>query len=235
VHPGETGSNALEYLLEGRATVPADKGIFLDLSWRMHPKVCGWISDAVYDGRLHSHATTANQGLVLDAKAHPALREAGLQFVSVPHVGRAQRCPEEAEAIKAIWTSLMGQKWRDRDGNERKLKAEDVVVVAPYNVQVNLLKETLSAGARVGTVDKFQGQEAAVAIVSMTTSAGEDLPRDIEFLFSKNRLNVAVSRAQCLAIIVASPRLLEVSCGTVDDMRLVDTLCHAHQYAAGGA
>jgi len=104
--------------------------------------------------------------------------------------------------------------------------------VAPYNVQVNTLRDALPDGARVGTVDKFQGQEAAVAIVSMTTSSGDGLPRDIEFLFSRNRLNVAISRAQCLAIVVASPRLLEVTCGSVRDMRLVDTLCHAYQWSA---
>jgi len=232
VHPGMSGANALDYLLQGAATVPPDQGIFLDVSWRMHPSVCGWISDAIYEGRLHSHASTAQQSLLLNEHAHAALAPAGLRFLPVEHVGRGQYCPEEAQVIKSIWENLMGQRWRDRHGREHAIGPEDVVVVAPYNVQVNTIRDILVDGARVGTVDKFQGQEAAVAIVSMTTSSGDDLPRDIEFLFSRNRLNVAISRAQCLAIIVASPRLLEVSCNTVRDMRLVDTLCHAYEWSA---
>jgi predicted RecB family nuclease len=230
VHPGMSGANALDYLLQGAATVPPDQGIFLDVSWRMHPSVCRWISDAIYEGRLHSHASTAQQSLLLNDHAHAALAPAGLRFLPVQHVDRGQYCPEEAQVIKSIWENLMGQRWRDRRGHEHVVGPEDVVVVAPYNVQVNTIRDILVDGARVGTVDKFQGQEAAVAIVSMTTSSGDDLPRDIEFLFSRNRLNVAVSRAQCLAIIVASLRLLEVSCSAVKDMRLVDTLCHAYEW-----
>jgi hypothetical protein len=103
--------------------------------------------------------------------------------------------------------------------------------VSPYNMQVNLLRETLPEGARVGTVDKFQGQEAAVVLISMATSSAEELPRDIEFLFSRNRLNVAISRARCLAVIVANPRLLEVPCRTLDQVKLVNVLCWARAYA----
>ena len=232
VHPGESGANALDHLLQGAATVPPDRGIFLDVSWRMHPAVCGWISDAIYESRLHSHPSTAQQALVLDGGAHPVLAPAGLRFLAVEHAGRSQRSPEEAETIRAVWQNLMGQRWSDRHGVEHSITPEDVLVMAPYNVQVNAIREILPDGARVGTVDKFQGQEAAVTLVSMTTSSGDDLPRDIGFLFSRNRLNVAVSRAQGLAIIVASPRLLEVTCGSVEDMRLVDTLCHAYEWSA---
>ncbi len=235
VHPGESGANTLDHLLRGAATVPPDCGVFLNESWRMHPAVCGWISEAIYDGRLHSHPSTARQSLVLDDKAHPALAPAGLRFLAVEHSGRSQRCPEEAETVKAIWHDLMGQRWCDSHGVERPIGPEDVLVVAPYNVQVNTLRDVLPPDARVGTVDKFQGQEAAVAIVSMTTSSGDDLPRDIEFLFSRNRLNVAISRARCLAVVLASPRLLEVSCSSVADMRLVDTLCHAYEWSANGS
>ena len=110
---------------------------------------------------------------------------------------------------------------------------ENVLVVAPYNMQVNALKLALPAGARVGTVDKFQGQEAEAVIVSMATSSGEDLPRNMEFLFSKNRLNVAISRARCLALVVASPRLLEVRCTTPEQMALVNTLCWVKSVSTG--
>jgi uncharacterized protein len=126
---------------------------------------------------------------------------------------------------------LIGQRWIDRDEVEHELGVEDVLVVTPYNMQVNLLQSVLRAGARVGTVDKFQGQQAPVVLISMTTSSGEDLPRNIEFLYSKNRLNVAISRARCLAVVFASPRLLEISCNTVAQMKLVNTLCWAKLYS----
>ena len=234
VHPGESGANVLDHLLRGAATVQPDRGIFLDVSWRMHPAVCDWISEAIYEGRLHSHPSTARQSLILGGAAYPALAPTGLRFLAVAHAGRGQQCPEEAATVKAIWHDLMGRRWCDSHGVERPIGPEDVLVVAPYNVQVNTIRDVLPPDARVGTVDKFQGQEAAVAIVSMTTSSGDDLPRDIEFLFSRNRLNVAVSRARCLAIVLASPRLLEVSCASVADMRLVDTLCHAYEWSTNG-
>jgi uncharacterized protein len=98
-------------------------------------------------------------------------------------------------------------------------------------MQVELLKHTLPDGARVGTVDKFQGQEAAVVLVSMATSSGDDLPRNVEFLYSRNRLNVAISRARCLAVIFANPKLLEVSCGKISQMELVNGLCWARAFA----
>ena len=230
VHPGESGCSSLEYLLEDAATVAPDRGIFLDASWRMHPGLCGWVSEAMYEGRLRAAPSTERQSLLL-ANAHPALAAHGMRFVSVEHDGRSQSSPEETEVIQAIWASLMGQRWRDRHGAERPIGPDDVLVVAPYNAQVNLLRAALPEGARVGTVDKFQGQEAPVVLVSMTSSSGEDMPRGANFLFSRNRLNVAVSRARCLAVIVASPRLLEVSCGKIEDMRLVDTLCHAYEWA----
>ncbi len=118
-----------------------------------------------------------------------------------------------------------------KDSKARLTTTEDILVVSPYNVQVNYLRSILPAAARVGTVDKFQGQEAPIVLVSMVTSDAECLPRDIEFLFSANRLNVAVSRAQCLAIIVASPRLMEAPCRTVPQLRLVNRFCQLAEYA----
>ena len=114
----------------------------------------------------------------------------------------------------------------------RNMGLENVLVVTPYNVQVNYLKSILPEGAQVGTVDKFQGQEAEVVIISMVTSSAEDLPRNIEFLYSKNRLNVAISRARTLTVIIASPGLLEILCQTVDQMRLVNTLCWVREFAS---
>ena len=231
-HPDRTGLSALEFLLEDHATVPPERGIFLDVTRRMHPDVCRFISEAVYEGRLHSHASTEAQRLVLRG-ADPALRASGLSFVPVSHEDCRQKSEQEGERIAELYTSLLKQRWINQDGKERTLGIDDILVVSPYNMQVNLLQSLLPVGARVGTVDKFQGQEAAVVVVSMATSSVEDCPRGMEFLFSRNRLNVAISRAQALAVVVASPRLLEASCATVEQLKLVNTLCFARHYADG--
>jgi uncharacterized protein len=224
-HPGRSGESCLEYLLDGRATVAPDMGVFLATTWRMAPKVCEFISDAVYDGRLIPEQDNARQHLFLGKSADPILCQSGIRFVECIHEGCGQKSQEEAERIRTIYDNLLSQSYVDRKGEMHPITACDILVVAPYNMQVNLLRKALPGGARVGTVDKFQGQEAPVVIVSMTTSSGDDLPRDISFLFSKNRLNVAISRAKCLAIVVASPKLLAIKCSTVEQMALVNLLC----------
>ena len=227
-HPGRSGESTLEYLLDGLATVPPDRGIFLPTTWRMCPDVCRFISDAVYDGRLEPERKNANQTLVLGTKPHPALQPTGVVFWPMDHAGCGQKSTEEAQEIERFYQSLLKQaSWIDREGVKRRITPDDILVVAHYNLQVKLLQRTLPANARVGTVDKFQGQEAAVSIVSMTTSSEEDLPRHLEFLFSKNRLNVAISRARCQSIVVANPRLLDVRCKTPGEIALVNTLCWA--------
>ena len=230
VHPGRSGESALEYSLDGVATIAPDRGIFLAHTWRMHPHICRFISDAVYDGRLESERGTLNQSLLLDATAHPALKPTGIVFLPAQHEGCSQRSEVEASLVRDLYSSLLRQRYRDRNGREHLMTAENILVVAPYNMQVNLLKETLPEGARVGTVDKFQGQEAEVVIVSMATSSGDDLPRDIGFLYSKNRLNVAISRARCLAVLIANPALTSIRCKTPEDMALVNTLCWVRGY-----
>lgn len=225
VHPGRSGESSLEYLLNGKATIPAEQGIFLEKTWRMHPDVCRFISDAVYDGRLEAEPNNANQSLLLNERAHPALKPTGIRYLPVQHDACSQRSEEEASLVLELVTSLLEQSYRDKKGEEHLITLEDILVVAPYNMQVNLLKKTLLEGARVGTVDKFQGQEAEVVIVSMATSSGDYLPRFIEFLYSKNRLNVAISRAKCLAIFVANPALMAIRCSTPEEMAMVNTLC----------
>ena len=172
----------------------------------------------------------ARQTLLLEHPI-PPLAPAGLRFVPVFHSGNSQSSVEEANVLCDAYGRLLGQKFCDRDGKARQIGKADILVVTPYNAQVNLLKGLLPAEARVGTVDKFQGQEAPVCLVSMATSSGNELPRNIEFLFSVNRLNVAVSRAQALSIVFASPRLLDVSCSTIEQMRLVNALCAVSDYA----
>ena len=229
-HPGQSAASGLAYILDGYATVPAQRGIFLPVSRRLHPLICAYVSDLVYEGRLKSDAGAARQTLILD-RTNPPLAPAGLRFVPVVHSGNSQSSEEEGEALAQVYRSLIGQGFRDRDGEERRIAEADILVVTPYNAQVNLLKRVLPADARVGTVDKFQGQEAPVCLVSMATSSGDELPRDIAFLFSVNRLNVAISRAQALAVVLASPRLLDVPCRTIEEMRLVNALCAVADYA----
>jgi predicted RecB family nuclease len=232
-HPGRSGLSALEHLLDGLATVPPERGVFLSKTRRMHPDLCRFISDAFYDGRLAAEAGNERQCLVLGPDADPALAPTGLRFIDVEHEGCEQRSEPEAERVRQLYQSLLGQRWTDREGQVRPIGIDEILVVSPYNMQVNLLRSRLPKGARVGTVDKFQGQEAAVVLISMATSSGEDLPRQIEFLYSRNRLNVAISRARCLAVIVVSPRLLETSCSTIEQLRLVNALCWAKNYADG--
>lgn len=231
-HPGGSGRSALDHLLEGRATVPADQGVFLPVTRRMHPDLCQFISEAVYEGRLDAEASCAVQRLEADVTLDPdALAPAGLRFVDVAHGGCSQRSPEEAARLAQTYHNLLGSTWIDRHDARHVVGVDDILVVSPYNMQVELLKRSLPEGARVGTVDKFQGQEAPVVLVSMATSSGDDLPRDIGFLYSRNRLNVALSRARCLAVVYASQRLLEIPCATIAQMELVDGLCWAKQFA----
>jgi hypothetical protein len=232
VHPGRSGESTLEYLLDGTATISPENGVFLETTWRMHQHVCRFISEAVYDSRLQPQELNKNQRLVLNHDAHESLKPTGVCFVPLNHDGCSQRSEEEAGLIKEILESLLNQRYQDRNGRTLPMSLEDIMVVAPYNMQVNLLKRTLPQGARVGTVDKFQGQEAEVVIVSMTTSSGDYLPRHIEFLYSKNRLNVAISRARTLAVLVVNPLLLSIKCNTIEQIGLVNTLCWAKHYTS---
>lgn len=224
VHPGDSGLSALDYLLQGEATVAPERGILLDTSWRMHPKICGFISDAVYNGRLKAHSDCAHQRLHLGPDASSDLAEQGIRFIAMDHAGCGQRSDEEVAKVEELAEALIGTPFTNQSGQDRRIGWDNILIVAPYNMQANALKAALPAEARIGTVDKFQGQEAEVVIVSLTTSTPEDLPRHVDFFYSKNRLNVAISRARTLALVLANPKLLELNAKSVDDLRLVNTL-----------
>ena len=219
-HPEGTGASVLEHLLGEHQTVPPDMGIFLDRTRRMHPEVCRFVSEIVYDGRLDGLPHLAGQGTAFGT---------GLRFLPVEHLGNVAAAPEEAERIAREVGRMRGAPWTDVKGRTQPLTERDFMVVAPYNAQVRQLRQALQAAGLadvpVGTVDKFQGREAPVVFYSMATSSAEDVPRSLEFLFSRNRLNVAISRAMCLACIVASPRLLESRARTIEQMRLINALC----------
>jgi len=227
IHPPGAAASVLEHLLGGEDTVPADRGLFLSRTWRMHPDVCRFISETSYEGRLH--AVPACERQRIDS---PGLAGTGLRWLAVEHEGNRGVSIEEADRIAAELDMLLAGTFTDSNAREHRLGWDDVRVVTPYNAHVRCLRTRLGPHARIGTVDKFQGQEAPVVFFSMATSSGDDLPRNLEFLFSRNRLNVAISRAQSLAVLVASPQLLEIRCRTIEQMRMVNALCRFVEEAA---
>jgi len=229
-HPHGVEVSALEHVLAGRQTIAEDRGIFLRETWRLAPSICRFTSEVFYDGLLKSHVGLENQRI----SGADGLPEAGLAVVPVEHDGNRNYSPEEVEAVTALIQRLgaHGTTWTNADGDAERLLGSGIVVVAPYNAHVTRLAGRLSAtGVRVGTVDRFQGQQAPVVIYSMATSSPDEAPRGMEFLLSLNRLNVATSRAKCLAILVASSRLLDVECRTPRQMQLANALCRFREMA----
>ena len=234
VHPEGAEKSALEHLVGEAATIPEDRGLFLDTTYRLHPRVNDFVSTLFYEGRLVP--APENESQVLDAQALPLLERAGLCYVFVDHTGNSARSREEAEAVAGVFERLIGRSWWDRFGTTHTLTSKDILVVAPYNAQVSLVRQTLQSrlgldDLQIGTVDKFQGRQAPVAIYTLATSSPEDAPRDLEFLYSGNRLNVAASRARTAFILVLNPAVVDVECRTVQQMRLVNAFCHVLDHA----
>jgi uncharacterized protein len=227
-HPRGADRSALEHLLGDHKTIPKTMGLLLPETWRMHPSICDFTSEMFYEGRLGARDFTRNRVL----EGHPWLDGAGLWLVPVLHEGNRNSSREEVEVVARIVESLLapGVRWFRSVGNSRAVDLKDILIVAPYNAQVSDLLARLH-GAQIGTVDKFQGQEAPVVIYSLTTSSPEDAPRGMEFLYSLNRLNVATSRAMSNVIVVASPRLFEPECRTPRQMQLANALCRFGELA----
>jgi len=226
-HPDGSGASVLEHVLGEHVTIPPSQGVFISETRRMHPDVCSFISNQIYEGRLTSHAGCAQQSTTFGT---------GLRWLRSVHVGRSTESIEEASLVIDQIRSMLGTPWVNQAGETAALTARDFLVVAPYNDQVDLLLREFEgagglAGVRVGTVDKFQGREAPVVFFTMTTSSGADMPRGPEFLFSRNRLNVAVSRARCLAYLVCTEQLLNSRARTLDEMHLIGTLSAFVEYA----
>jgi uncharacterized protein len=229
-HPPGADRSALAHLLGEHDAMPEDLGLFLEHTWRLHPDVTEFTSSAFYEGKLRSRENLGRQFLHGPAP----LVGAGVRLLAVEHVGSEAESPEEARQVAAVVRTLLasGSSWTDKHGVGHPLRYEDVLVVAPYNAQVGAIQRELPE-ARVGTVDKFQGQEAPVSIYSMTSSSPEDAPRGMSFLYSRNRLNVATSRARCIAVVVAEPALLRVRARTPEQMRLANALCQFAELATG--
>lgn len=221
-HPEGSDISALAHMLNGRKTIEPDRGLFMATTWRLHPTICEFTSELFYEGRLVSLGGLEDQRI----RTPDAFSGAGLWFVPVNHDGNQSHSTEEIDRVADIveYLTQPGTTWIDGDGVSHPLRADDVLVLAPYNDQVERLKERL-VGGKVGTVDKFQGQQAAVVIYSMTTSTPEDAPGGMEFLYNANRFNVATSRARCACIIVGNPRLFSAHCRTPGQMELANVLC----------
>lgn len=224
-HPGESGQSCLNYLLQEHQTIPNNLGIFLDKTFRLHPNICSFISNAIYEGRLLPEAVTSQRQIIVPLQDNNLItKDSGILFVPVEHEDNSQASEEEVEAIEKLINDLLKCKFKDKDNNIRPLTMDDILIVAPYNMQVLKIQEAIPQ-AKVGSVDKFQGQEAAVVIISMCASNAADSVRGLEFLLNKNRINVAISRAQVLAIVVGNPNLANTPCNTVEQMELVNLFC----------
>ncbi|MGB6517303.1 MAG: TM0106 family RecB-like putative nuclease [Candidatus Cybelea sp.] len=242
-HPLPAGDSILQHLLGDDQTVKPHRGIFLDVSYRMQPEICEFISDAMYENRLHAAEQTRAHRVSTGSQEY-----AGLYFAGIEHAGNSSSSLEEANAIVArilallVDGTIVDSQPPERAGVANALTAHDIIVVTPYNAQRRLILDRLRdagidvdphTGIGVGTVDKFQGQESAVVFYSMATSSGEDVPRNVEFLFERNRFNVAISRARAACVLVCSPRLLDIRCRTPEQMALANLLCAFAERAKG--
>ena len=221
-HPEGTDVSALHHILGGHRTIAVDRGLFLEETWRLHPNICRFTSELFYEKRLRARPGLEVQNVIANGRVNGT----GLRYLPVPHEGNQSSSPEEADCVRDLVSEILSAKtkWIDRKGEEYEVGLEDILIIAPYNAQVFELQERL-LNARIGTVDKFQGQEAPIVIYSMTTSSYADAPRGMEFLYSLNRLNVATSRAQCICVLVASPSVFEAECRTPRQMQLANAFC----------
>ena len=221
-HPEGTDASALTHILGQHATIPADRGLFLGETWRLHPDICAFTSEVFYEGRLKSRPELKRQKIRSTSK----INGSGLLFLPVIHEGNQSLCPEEADAIRDLIAEILHSNttWIDPENNEAAIQLSDILIIAPYNAQVFELQDRIPGG-RIGTVDKFQGREAAIVIYSITTSSYLDAPRGMEFLYSLNQLNVATSRARAICVMVGSPRIFEAECRTPRQMQLANAFC----------
>jgi len=227
VHPLGTEVSALEHLLNGHQTIQKDQGIFLETTWRMHPTINALVSELFYQNRLTTEAHLSEQRLIGDLRY-----QVGLQLIELMHEGNSSSSLEEVGMMEGLVTKLTEGNliYRDGEGQERPITSNDIKIISPYNAQVNLLKEAIP-NVEIGTVDKFQGQESPIILYSVASSSPSDAPRGMDFLYSPNRLNVAISRAKVLFIMVASPAIFEAECKSPKEMKLANAFCRFREAA----
>ena len=226
-HPEGSDVSALYHWLDGAETMPNGMGLFLDETYRLHPDIARFTSEVYYQGKVKSRPGLEQQSIVPREGQVLPFSGAGLRYVPVPHSGNQARSLEEVDVIVRLVDDLMrGCDWRSQNGNTSPLAEKDILIVAPYNAQVAALAEAISRMAeRIGTVDRFQGQQAPVVIYSMTSSSADDAPRGMEFLYNQFRFNVATSRARALCILVGNPDLFRPECRTPSQMRMANGFC----------
>ena len=226
-HPEGSEVSALYHLLAGEQTMPTDKGLFLDETYRLHPDIARFTSEIYYEGRVAARPELEQQAIVARDGGTSPFTGSGLLYVPVPHTGSQARSLEEVGVVKRIVGDLTSRCcWRDKGGSIHPLTTQDILIVAPYNAQVSALVEAMPLLAgRIGTVDRFQGQEAPVVLYSMTSSNPDEAPRGMEFLYNRFRFNVATSRAQALCILVGSPDLFRPECRTPHQMKMANGFC----------
>ncbi|MBL7697384.1 MAG: TM0106 family RecB-like putative nuclease [Chitinophagaceae bacterium] len=230
-HPEGTEVSSLAHILDGEDTISEEKGVFLDETWRMHPAICNYVSEMFYSGRLHARSANNNQQLLGDT----FFRKPGIHVIEVSHQGNSNQSPEEVKVIQHTVKELLSKnvEYITSKNETHKLTSESIKIISPYNAQVNAISLALP-NIKVGTVDKFQGQEAEVIIFSMATSSPADAPRGMDFLYSLNRLNVAVSRAKAVFILIANPALFEPDCHSPHQMKLANALCRLLESSHNG-
>lgn len=222
-HPAESGLSILDYLLHETPTIDEDMGVFLGTTYRMHPRLNDFISDHIYEGKLSTDSANVKRVLAGIPKGSPLNGiESGIVFIPVEHEGNTQGADEEVEQIEELVAQLLKANIVQEDGSHRRVSMSDILFVAPYNLQRVKLQQALGSDAKVGTVDKFQGQEAPIVILSMCSSDANESSRGLDFLLDRKRLNVALSRAMSLAIVVGNPSLALTHVTNVKQMRLLN-------------
>lgn len=230
-HPEESGLSILDYLLHESPIIRDDMGVFLNTSFRMHDHVNEFISHAIYKGQLQVDADNNRQSVIVPTTyVGPLDIDAGVMFIPIAHEGNTQASDEEVKAIKELATECLKRDFIDKTGSKRRITWQDILFVAPYNHQVNKLKQALGVDARVGSVDKFQGQEAPIVFFSLCTSDPSESPRGIDFLFDIHRINVAISRAQALAIVVGNQSLLCPDVSSIKQLSQVNVMSRLLPY-----
>jgi uncharacterized protein len=230
-HPPGAGASALEHVLGGATTMPDDRGLFIAETRRLHPALCDFTSKVFYEARLSGIPGLDHQAVLDDGP----LAGSGFRLVDVEHPGNTSSSEEEAVVVVDLVAALLQMRWRDLKGVDHRIGTKDVLVVTPYNAQVRIvggrLREAGLDAVRIGTVDKFQGQEAPIVIYSTATSSAEEAPRGMEFLYDLHRLNVATSRGRAMVVLVSSPEIIEVACRTPRQMLLANAMCAARERA----
>ena len=222
VHPGQTNKSALDFLIEAD-TISPDRGIFINTTRRLHPNINNFISNNFYDGRLKHHPDTEKRKIIF-SKNEKIFNESGLYYFPMKHQNRSQLCEEEGSEILKLYDKFLSAKFVNEHGKKSDLNVDSILVISPYNVQVNYLKSILPKNSNIGTVDAFQGQQRPISIFSMATSEPENLSRNLEFFYSRNRLNVGISRAQCISIVLMNPKLFYFQCKKTSQIKLINTL-----------